>query len=218
MPEKPEAMLFDVGNVLLRLHMEKFFGALAAVAPRLDPETIHAELKREDGPHLAYERGEISGEDFFKALKARYEIPWDYTTWLSHWLDFFLPNRPMEILIAKLSGKVRLFALSNTNADHYALFMRDYRLFDAFENVMGSQELGLRKPDPKIYEEALRRLAIPAEKIIYVDDLQANIDQGERHGMRSFRYHFNDLELKAYLKGEGLELEEWEKRPSPYAC
>jgi putative hydrolase of the HAD superfamily len=47
------------------------------------------------------------------------------------------------------------------------------RLFDA---TVISHEVGLRKPDPAIYELALKRLGVDAGAVAFVDDMQANLD------------------------------------------
>ena len=54
------------------------------------------------------------------------------------------------------------------------------RLFDA---TVVSHEVGLRKPDPAIYELALQRLGVGAESVVFVDDMQPNIDAAAAMGM-----------------------------------
>ena len=53
-------------------------------------------------------------------------------------------------------------------------------LFDA---VVISGEVGLRKPDPAIYELAVQRLGLPAEQIVFVDDLRPNVRAAVAAGM-----------------------------------
>jgi epoxide hydrolase-like predicted phosphatase len=56
------------------------------------------------------------------------------------------------------------------------------RLFDA---TVISHEVGLRKPDPAIYELALERLGGAADTVVFVDDMQANIDAAAAMGMNT---------------------------------
>lgn len=59
------------------------------------------------------------------------------------------------------------------------------KLFDA---VVLSQSLGIRKPDPRIYEEALRRLDLAAGRCVFVDDLGGNLKPARALGMTTIRH------------------------------
>jgi HAD superfamily hydrolase (TIGR01509 family) len=217
-PERPKAVLFDLGEVVLRIKTDQLLASIRAASPRLDEATMLAELRNEGSRHHAYERGEISGQDFHAHLQSAYGMTWTYGEWLRHWNDYFLPNRPMDILLAKLRGQAPLWALSNTNPEHYRHVRREYRVFDAFEGIITSYEAGLRKPDPRIYQLALDRMGRQAHEVVFIDDLEANIAAARGLGLLAFHYTFNDLELKAYLKGLGFTIPEWESRPSSAAC
>lgn len=218
MPIKPEAILFDVGNVLLRLKTDEFLRAVEGACPALDRATMLAELRQEGSRHHAYEKGEITGEGFHAHMVSRFGMRWSYAEWLRQWNDYFLPNRPMEVFLAKLKSQARFWGLSNTNAEHYAYMRQNFRFFDAFEGVIGSHQVGLRKPDPRIYRAAAQKIGLPAGKILFIDDLQANVDAGLAEGMQAFRYAFNDLELKEFCKILGFVFAEWDSLPSSMAC
>lgn len=215
---KPKAILFDVGNVLLRLKTDDFLKRVKAACPALGPEIMLAELRDPGSRHFAYERGEISGPDFHAHLQSQFGLGWSYSEWLWNWNDYFLPNRPMEVLIAKLQGQVEFWALSNTNAEHYIHFKREYRLFDSFKGVIGSHQWGLRKPDLALYKIAINATCLPAEEIFFIDDLEKNVSAARAAGMQAFHYEFNDLNLKAALKASGLDIPDWDRIPSNMAC
>lgn len=58
-------------------------------------------------------------------------------------------------------------------------------LWPYFESVIISAQVGLTKPDPAIYELALRSLGISADRAIFVDDIPQNVLAAERVGLRS---------------------------------
>lgn len=213
-----KAVLFDVGNVLLRLKTREFLAAVEAACPGLDSATMLAELRAEGSVHHAYERGQVSGEGFHAHFRERYQLPWDYPTWLSHWNDYFLVNRPMEVLVAKLRGKVKLYGLSNTNAEHYTHFTRNFRLFEAFDQVLGSHQYASRKPEEKFFRAALEKIGEPADTVLFLDDVAPFVEKARSLGLQGFHYTFNDLELKARIAELGLELPHWDERQSPYSC
>jgi HAD superfamily hydrolase (TIGR01509 family) len=59
-------------------------------------------------------------------------------------------------------------------------------LVDAFDDVILSFEVGLRKPDPAIYREALRRVGVEPDRAIFVDDQQEYCDGAASIGIQTY--------------------------------
>lgn len=55
--------------------------------------------------------------------------------------------------------------------------------FELFDDVIDSSEVGVRKPDPRIYAELVRRLGLPADAIAFVDDLEENLPPAAQLGI-----------------------------------
>ena len=85
---------------------------------------------------------------------------------------------------AKRAG-VRTGLLSNSwGADRY-----DRDTFpDLFDATVISGEVGVRKPDPAIYELAAEAMALPAAEIVFVDDLPGNLKPARALGMTTVRH------------------------------
>ena len=64
----------------------------------------------------------------------------------------------------------------------------DYGHLTEFDVVVLSQELGIRKPDERIYTIALERLGLPAERCVFVDDLGGNLKPAKALGMTTIRH------------------------------
>jgi FMN phosphatase YigB (HAD superfamily) len=207
MPRKPAVLLLDLGNVTVRLRLGDFYGNLArACRPPLD-EARAAQFFSDPGLlHHAYERGQASGQAVFEAARGRFGLEMDYQGWLALWNNFFAPNRPMEALVARLGGQLRLWGLSNTNAEHLAFLRLHYRVLDRFEGITASNEVGAAKPEPAIYQAAVRALGVEPGAILYLDDVAAYVEAGRAQGLQAFHYTFNDAELRDHLRGLGLDL------------
>jgi len=54
--------------------------------------------------------------------------------------------------------------------------------------VVDSAFVGMRKPDPAIYELTLERLGVMAEECVFVDDLELNCEAARALGMTAVRY------------------------------
>lgn len=59
-------------------------------------------------------------------------------------------------------------------------------LVDAFDEVILSFEVGLRKPDPAIYREALRRVDVQPDRAVFVDDQQEYCDGAASIGIQAY--------------------------------
>jgi putative hydrolase of the HAD superfamily len=59
---------------------------------------------------------------------------------------------------------------------------------DLFDPLIISAQIGVMKPDSRAYEAALDRLKRPAEAVIFIDDMPANIDGARRLGIPSIHY------------------------------
>ena len=207
MPRKPAVLLLDLGNVTVRLRLEDFYGNLArACRPPLDATQAHQFFSDPGLLHHAYERGQIGGEAVFETARSRFGLEMDYRGWLGLWNNFFAPNRPMEALVARLGGQVRFWALSNTNAEHLAFLRLHYRVLDRFEGITASNEVGAAKPEPAIYQAAVKALGVDPGDILYLDDVAAYVEAGRAQGLQAFHYTFNDAELRGHLRGLGLDL------------
>ncbi len=90
----------------------------------------------------------------------------------------------IDELLSDLEGVARLAILSNTFFGHWDSFV-DSELYRRFELPMASHLLGGTKPDPAIYQAALGRMNAEAERVVFVDDKQENLDTAQALGMHT---------------------------------
>ncbi len=64
----------------------------------------------------------------------------------------------------------------------------DYDVDELFDVVVLSGSIGIRKPDPRIYQHAADRLAIPTARCVFVDDLGGNLKPAKALGMTTIRH------------------------------
>jgi HAD superfamily hydrolase (TIGR01549 family) len=83
---------------------------------------------------------------------------------------------------------VRLACLSNDISEWSALLRRRFAIEDAFEAWLVSGDVGLRKPDPRIYALLARRLGVDGSEIIFVDDRPPNLDTAAERGWTTVRF------------------------------
>ena len=92
--------------------------------------------------------------------------------------------------------------LSNASDNLEEMLTERYQVADRFHLILNSARLGIAKPDPAIYEEALRQLGIKAGEAVFIDDRAENVAAAAALGMHVVWFvHPGELErqLRVYL-------------------
>ena len=90
-------------------------------------------------------------------------------------------------LVHSVRGSMRVGCLSNTNTLHAERHWTEFGIADLFEDRFLSHEMGLLKPDLAAFEYVVEALGCPAERILFLDDNQINVEGARAAGMRSER-------------------------------
>lgn len=127
-------------------------------------------------PIHALEKGELEVPQFeehlAQALATRTGVTVDSAGLLQRMFRFFRNSPDMIALVRRAREQgIRTALLSNSWGDNYP-----DDLFDGmFDAVVISGRVGMRKPDPEIFEYTLSELALPAGECVFVDDLLPNV-------------------------------------------
>src|SRR6266566_2315400 len=105
-----------------------------------------------------FESGQVPPEQFVEQLCAILSLRLEYARFCEIWSSIFLPDTLIpDSLLEGLRRRYRLLLLSNTNAIHFGMIRDTYPLLRHFDEYVLSYEIGVLKPSPLIYEEALAR-------------------------------------------------------------
>lgn len=197
---KPEAFIFDIGNVLVRFDHGRAMAAFALMGADLSDRAALEDLA------ARYERGEVGRPAFLEALRVILRHKGDDEATAKAWQEIFEPNAPMWDLVEKLQAEFPLYLLSNTNCLHHDYLLREYAVFGKFADGVYSYRAKLAKPDRAIFELAIRQFGVDPQNTIYLDDLTANVEAARGSGLRAFCYHPDAHEdLLAVLRREGVQ-------------
>jgi len=116
--------------------------------------------------------------------------------------EFGLDEELLE-LIAQLKNKYKIGLMSNARAGILRKMLEEHNLYKYFDEVVISSEIGFIKPEKEFFEEALKKLNLHKEEIIFVDDRERNILAAESLGIKSFVYTSVE-KLKLDLDKEGI--------------
>lgn len=179
-----EAVLFDIGNVLLNFDYQRTVRSLSEHTG-VSPEDLAKVL---EDLHFAHETGELSQLGYFEEVARRTGFAESEEVFHKAFSDIFTPNEPMWELVRPLFGKVPVYLFSNTSARHEQWIFEKYPEMSQFDGSFFSWRLGCMKPDREYYRKSLSTLPFPPEKIAYFDDLEPNILQGREWGLQAITY------------------------------
>src|SRR6202000_1411547 len=97
-----------------------------------------------------------------------------------------------------------LYAFSNTNGPHIAHFTKAFAdMLGHFREVFLSSTIGLRKPDAAAYDHVVQAIGVPAERIVFFDDLDENVRGARERGLKAVRVTSSD-DVAAALETLGI--------------
>lgn len=145
-----------------------------------------------------FDRGELSERDFIDYLKTF--LPKDITDQqiIFAWNALMIGFEKEKIdFLESLAQHYRIFVLSNTNILHHRQFIEElykYKNFhQLFEDVWFSHEVGMRKPESRIYNSLLDKHQLKAEETLFIDDLEKNIIGAKAVGLKTYFLHNEDI-------------------------
>jgi glucose-1-phosphatase len=182
-PGAADALLFDLGRVVIDIDFDR---ALACWAGHAGCEPAHlAGRMKPDDNFKRHEKGEIADAEFFTGIRRSLDIDVSDAQLLEGWNAIFTGEVPgISALLARASQRLPLYAFSNTNRPHVEHFSVTYAgVLGHFREIFLSSTIGLRKPDAAAYDHVVKAIGIPAQRIVFFDDLAANIEGARARGL-----------------------------------
>lgn len=190
-----EHIVFDFGKVLIDIEPRLSGEAFIALGAR--PSFTVGELGyQKHNAYQAIETGAISPAEFRQAFRQHLRYAALDSSIDAAWNALLLDLQPWLIgPLHRLGKDCHLHVLSNTNRIHIdevkrRLGLRAYAEFTrCFQNVFYSYDLGLRKPDPSIYQTVDRLVGIKdPSRVFFLDDNAANVEAALQHGWKARQF------------------------------
>ena len=192
-------IIFDLGGVILDID----YNLTVKAFEKLGIPNFKAQYSKMSQSNLFdnIETGKISPEEFRNLIRevaekdvtdAEIDHAWNA-------LILHLPQYRIEIL-KKLQDNYRLFLLSNTNKIHYDDYSEVIKrengiegLEPLFEKTYLSHEMGLRKPNPEIFNVVLNENNLVAEETLFIDDSPQHIASAKTLGIDHYHLENEDI-------------------------
>jgi putative hydrolase of the HAD superfamily len=206
-----KAVISDFGGVLTT----PLLGSFAAFQDQtgIPPEALGNAMQRiaeADGEHPLYEleRGRTTEAAFLERLGGELVADLGHAPELHRFSEIYFdalePNEPMIELMRGLRDRgLRMALLTNNVREWEPLWRSMMPVDEVFELVVDSAFVGMRKPEPEIYELTLERLRAldglgdlaPAD-CLFVDDVEPNVEGARALGINAVQFRANDQAIE----------------------
>jgi putative hydrolase of the HAD superfamily len=195
-----QAIICDFGGVLTTPLINGFLAFQERSGVSL--ETLGAALgtlEERDGTHplTELETGRLTEAKFLTDLEAelthREQRPISLHDFGRLYFEHLHPNQLMIDYVTTLKQRGYRMALCTNNVREWESMWRAMLpVEEIFNIVVDSAFVGMRKPDPEIYELTLQRLAVEPHATVFIDDFEVNCETARKLGMRAV--HFESAE------------------------
>jgi epoxide hydrolase-like predicted phosphatase len=195
------AVAFDLGGVITRTAL----GGVDRYADELGlPAGSLSGYFRGDPLMARLEIGEITSREFFRYVcvdaEARHGRRIDIRRLAAAAEEGQVLDPAMLELVSEVHASCATALVTNNVAE---AGWRGGFPFELFDVVLDSSEIGVRKPDPAVYEALLGRLARPAAEVVFVDDFAENLAPAAALGLATVLFTGID-DCRAALTGIGV--------------
>ena len=198
----PRAMLWDVGNVIVRWNPRTLYAKIFKEPAQLDRFLSHVGTL---DWHAATDRG-VTFADTIAALSAQHPDHAEHiAAWWDRWDEMFSGAIPeTESVIADLAARgVPQFGLTNMSYESWPGVQTRSPVFRHFRDTIVSGDEKTIKPEARIYQIALERTGLEPADLLFVDDSLANIQAADALGFHT--HHFVDpAALRPMIERLGL--------------
>jgi len=212
MSDQPIRLIcFDLGRVLVRIcegwqHAGEV-AKLPVAIPKLSDD-VRAQVRE---VVFESEIGQISLEEFCSRTSRILGVEPHHMRQVSDIYLLGCYNGVGELLSELTRAGYQTACLSNTNENHWRIMFDDggaeYAALSALHHRFGSQVIGVRKPDPRIYEHVERAVGLKGNQIVFFDDLPENIEAARSRGWLAEQIaHDGDpmTQARAHLRRMGV--------------
>ena len=203
-----EAVVFDIGNVLIGWQPERYFDTHIGESRRtalFETVDIHAMMVRID-------KGGVFGDVVEETALAHPDWTEEVRWVRDHWNDVAGPEISLSVrLLRALRAKgLPVFALSNFGKENFPMTEAEYPFLREFDRRYISGEMRMVKPDDEIYAAVETDCGFAPHTLLFADDRQENIEAAAARGWQTHLFaapeaFADDLVARGLLTPDDLQ-------------
>lgn len=183
---QPQAVIFDIGNVLTRWQPEAFYDRVIGEDRR---RSLFAEVDLH-GMNDRIDEGALFRETIYDWAERYPNWRDEIRMWYDRWIELASPRIEGSIaLLRALRAKgVPVFALTNFGRYSFEEALPKMDFLQDFDRRYVSGMMGVIKPDPRIYQMVEEDCGLPPQSLLFTDDRADNITAAARRGWRTHQF------------------------------
>lgn len=187
---QPQAVIFDIGNVLIEWQPERFYDAEIGEARRrqmFDDVDLHAMNEMVD-------RGHHFTDTIYATAEAHPAWQAEIRMWHDRWIEMATPaiDRSVRLMKALQAKRVPVFSLTNFGIESYDYAATHYGFLREFDRDFISGHMRVTKPDPAIYAQVEDATGLSGSAFIFTDDRADNIAAARAFGWQTHLFEGPD--------------------------
>jgi len=175
-----DAVVFDIGNVLIEWNPERYYDRV------IGPEQRRALFSQVDlhGMNEAVDRGGDFRETIQSTADGHPAWREEIMLWHDDWIELASPEIPgsVRLLRALRARGVPVYALTNFGVCNFEYAQEIYSFLTEFDRLYVSGRLGITKPDPAIYARLEADCGVVPGRLLFADDRADNIAAAKARG------------------------------------
>lgn len=191
-----KAVIFDLGGVLFTNGTKQFITDLSETY-HLDRETVKDVLDGTLGSQ--YREGKLSRNEFWEKAASQLHLTADIEALEDQWISGYKLIEGTKEIIMALAKHYKVYYLSDNVRERVDRINNQYSFLEWFEDGIFSHEVGVRKPHPKVYQEALKKAQVKPEEAVFIDDKPTNLVPAQELGLTAILFESPE-QLKKELR------------------
>jgi epoxide hydrolase-like predicted phosphatase len=197
-----KAVIWDIGGVIMRTENPVPRNELA-VELGVTREFLN-ELVWGGEQGTRAQLGELSPQEIWEYVRGELRLaPGDYPDLVERFFDGDVLDTQLVDFIRSLKPHYQIGIISNAWSQ-IADSLEEWGIADAFDKVVGSGDVGIMKPAPRIYQIALERLNVDAVEAVFVDDFIENVHGARELGMHAIHFQSREQAIQELEQLLGL--------------
>lgn len=191
-----KAIIFDLGGVVFTNGTKQFIEWLNT-SHGIEKHFSQNLLEGESGS--AYRAGTMTRDDFWDLFRKTLNIAESAGVLEQKWMFGYELIDETLAIIKELGLKYKIYYLSDTVEARVDWLNKKYNFLSWFTDGIFSHEVGVRKPNPKVYSLILKKTGVRPDEVIYIDDKSLCLSPATEMGMKTILFQ-NPRQLRKKLQ------------------
>ncbi|MBI3955810.1 HAD-IA family hydrolase [Candidatus Gottesmanbacteria bacterium] len=167
----------------------------------IEKQSVEGEVMGELGS--LYREAKISREEFWREIKEALGLRETMEHLESEWIASYELIEGTEKIIKALAKTYNVYFLSDNVRERVEQLEQKYHFLSLFSGGIFSHEVGVRKPDPRIYQMILDLTRVTPNEAIYIDDKPHFLPPAQELGIATIAFKTPE-QLRKDLKMRGI--------------